>query len=853
MQRDIPITPESLTGRDRHHRNASGLEQTPKSTHHRGVVRRVLKNIKCRHVLERVIGKRHLIPRQTQNLVRTKPRVEKPQCLLVVIQHHHAAMQSHLPGELPGPRSAVQEKIVPLRRAHAQDPSPHKVALTRVVPMIALHLGEFCVFSGIHGRKKPEDCVRAEKVSMLHLRKRSYFSLQPNRLKPSPAFLAVTLVLIAGAHSLIALLGMVEKSTTSDELAHITGGFTFNHWNDFRLHPENGLLPQRWQALPATISGTHFPDMGGEAWREADVWALGHSYFYGLGNNHEWMLFTARGMNTVFGLGTVLLVAAWARYLFGWTGAYVAVAFAALCPTLLAHSALATSDMAMAFFFIGSVSTFWWHLHDPRLRIGALSAFTFGLACVAKYTAVLLPPIFLVLALLRTANPTALSLAGRSFTSPGGRLGSTFASIAAHGAMAIVIVWAFFGFRFSAFNPTLPAGDFALPWSDVLAFGRWKAEVVDTFRQWRLLPEGFLYGLMFVLKHAEARGAFLDGEYSIFGWVSFFPKAFLYKTPPSLLLGLVVSTALVLAWGRQAGRKAFCAQLYRLTPLLLLFAIYWAFSLTSNLNIGHRHILPTYPVLYIATGFIGWTAIRAWQRSRTGGAAVAVLALLLVGWHAAESARIHPHHLAYFSPLVGGPTQGYKHLADSSLDWGQDLPGLKQWLTDNRLPGEPVFLSYFGTSEPDYYGIEVTRMPMIHSFRRARPWYWPEPGLYVLSATMLQHVYMPYRGDWTLENEDRYQNLRQNDGAFRAFQINPEARAQLLADVTLAEWNRAWEMYEQLRFARLCHYLRVRKPDAMIGYSLLIFRLNQAELDIAIDGSLRELAAALERFTQPQP
>ena len=31
-------------------------------------------------------------------------------------------------------------------------------------------------------------------------------------------------------------------------------------------------------------------------------------------------------------------------------------------------------------------------------------------------------------------------------------------------------------------------------------------------------------------------------------------------------------------------------------------AVYWATAMTSNINIGHRHILPTYPVMYILAG-----------------------------------------------------------------------------------------------------------------------------------------------------------------------------------------------------------------------------------------------------------
>ena len=59
---------------------------------------------------------------------------------------------------------------------------------------------------------------------------------------------------------------------------------------------------------------------------------------------------------------------------------------------------------------------------------------------------------------------------------------------------------------------------------------------------------------------------------------------------------------------------------------------------------------------------------------------------------------VRPHYLAYFNESVGGPANGYKHLVDSSLDWGQDLPELKAWT--NRLPYDETrpanfYLAYF--------------------------------------------------------------------------------------------------------------------------------------------------------------
>jgi len=673
------------------------------------------------------------------------------------------------------------------------------------------------------------------------------------RSTPLPSGLTWLALLLALGHAVLATFALREKSTTADELAHVTGGYTFNHWRDFRLHPENGILPQRWQALPATVRGAAFPPLDTPAWRKSEVWLTGYAFFYQSGNDPAALLFPARAMNSLFGAALVLLVYFWSRGLWGEAGALVSAAFCALCPTMLAHSGLATSDMGLAFFLLAASGAYWRHLHDGRWRTWWLSALLLGLAAVAKYTSVLLLPLAVVMAAARIFDPAPLTLGGATFRTPQGRLAGIIASTAAQGLVAVAVVWAFFGFRYSALNPALPPGDFNLPWDFLLSFDGFTAQAVEFCRLHHLLPEGWLYGLAFVLKHAEARAAFLDGNYSIYGWVGFFPKTFLYKTPPALLAGLAVSVGL-LAWRfRAAAGARWTGHLYRVTPLWALFVVYWGFSLTSHLNIGHRHILPTYPVLYILTGALGWALMRTWVNSRRTGVVFGLGVAGLLGWQTATAVQIHPHYLAYFSPLAGGPAKGYQHLVDSSLDWGQDLPALQKWLEANRRPGERVYLSYFGTDEPARYLPEAVLLPRLPGFDRPRPWHWLEPGLYAISATMLQHVYQPQRGAWTLENERQYQQLRLSDAHFRALKANPRDRPDLLLGLTADEWANAWQRFELLRFARLCHYLRARQPDAQPGYSILVYRLEEAELDGAVHGDLRQLAAAIERALAPPP
>lgn len=646
-------------------------------------------------------------------------------------------------------------------------------------------------------------------------------------------------------HAALALLAVAGKSTTADELIHVTGGYSYWHLHDYRLHPENGILPQRWAALPAALTHPPFPKLEGNAyWKTSEVQVIGHQFFYETGHDHFPMLMAGRAMIVLFNLATGVLIFCWSRRLFGTPGAFVSLSLFVFSPNFLAHGALATSDACMTFFFLASIGAWWRHLHDGRARWWWLSVITFGLAWVAKYSAPLLLPMMVLLALVRAWTAEPLALFGRTFTTRGGKFGAAALSAAAHGLVAIFIIWAFYGFRYAAFNPSLPpAADFIRPWAVLDLHIGLPGQILRACAAARLLPEAFLYGFAYVLETAQVRSAFLNGDYSTTGWPSFFPWAFALKTTLPVLAACVLVTALVVRrWGRT--RTQALRDLYRVAPLVALFTVYWLFSLTSHLNIGHRHILPTYPVLFIAAGALG-----AWLVSRRG-VLIAVVAVLL-GGQVTEAARVAPHFLAYFNALGGGPENGHRHLVDSSLDWGQDLPGLKTWLETNA-GAAPVFLSYFGTGEPDYYGIRARRLPMVNAFKIPQPYVRLEPGVYCISATMLEHVYSSVRGPWTLAAEKEYQELRALEPLFAAFAGDAARRSELLRDATEAQWRRTWTRHDQLRFARLCHYLRARSPDANIGYSIFIFRLSAEEIAAATAGPLGDWQKLIERAL-PQP
>jgi transcription initiation factor IIE alpha subunit len=52
---------------------------------------------------------------------------------------------------------------------------------------------------------------------------------------------------------------------------------------------------------------------------------------------------------------------------------------------------------------------------------------------------------------------------------------------------------------------------------------------------------------------------------------------------------------------------------------------------------------------------------------------------------------------------------------------------------------------------------------------------------------------------------------------------------------------RAFDRYARLRESRLFSYLREREPDDQVGYSILIYRLTDQEVQAALHGPLEEL------------
>jgi hypothetical protein len=455
------------------------------------------------------------------------------------------------------------------------------------------------------------------------------------------------------AHSWLGGLAIRAQSATFDEPLHLTAGQVYWRTRDYRLnglhHPPLSSLTAAAPllALDAPLPLDH-PLWLRPRWHSAaNQYAFANAFLYHTPGFSEDRLLTA-GRAAMLACSLIFLLCLWgaANAAFGPVAAWSAFALGSLSPELLAHGTLVTTDFLFsAFFFLFFCVLARW---EKSAREGgrpslwaAETGGAAGFAFAGKFSAVLIGPALVAWLFLRRFRPRKAEVphgSGRP------RLGwRPFAVAAGAAALALALAYQFTG---------LPL---------------------------------FFSGLEFTMGRVqEGRSSFLLGRHSAEGWWHYFPVVFWLKTSPVLLAGLAAAALLA---ARRKWRPPW--------HLVLPPAVYFAAACASSVQIGHRHILPVYPFLYVLAG---GAAARLWS-ARWAKPALAAAGILL----AADVWTSRPFFLSYFNPLSGARERPYDFVTDSNTDWGQGLRELRRYLDEHGVGA--VHLSYFGTAEPEAHGV----------------------------------------------------------------------------------------------------------------------------------------------------
>ena len=337
-------------------------------------------------------------------------------------------------------------------------------------------------------------------------------------------------------------------------------------------------------------------------------------------------------------------------------------AFFLFDPMVFSYSMIVGSDVACMAFVLGTLYALWRYHLIGGWRYWLMFSVFLGLALLAKPSMVFLQPLCLLLLI----PSTVFKHAAPGMRPPGWARGL----VAVTGVLLVINAGYFFRQSFFAFRDA-PAQS---------AFMQ-KAKTQWSFLQQVPVPLPYAYvaGFDLLQYHAELGGGpeeartFLGvtilGSYHKSG-----PVWYYYLTTMLLKLPLLVWALLgagVLIWMRRQDRWQYLwHHRFVWLPLVFLLAV---FSLTNPFQIGHRHLLPAYPFLYLA---FSWPLLQIWQQRTRLMKSLAML-------QAVGFIMFWPNLMAYTNLLVQPKKMAWKYLSDSSIDYGQGQQFLQQFLQRN--------------------------------------------------------------------------------------------------------------------------------------------------------------------------
>ncbi|MCM8804569.1 MAG: glycosyltransferase family 39 protein [Candidatus Omnitrophica bacterium] len=431
----------------------------------------------------------------------------------------------------------------------------------------------------------------------------------------------------------------IRKSITCDETVHITAGYYYVKKGDFFLNYEHPPFSKTLSGIFISWIDIFMPEEIYNGLR-INEWELGKAFFYLNRDKVDKILFWSRFPMILLGILLGFFIYKWSKDLYGEFAGLFSLFIFTFCPNFLAHSCLVTTDVPFTLFFIMTLYFLFKFCETDNKKFLIFSGFSFGLSLSTKFTGIILMPFILFILIFIEIKD--------NFREKMKLYRNDFLIyLFLIPFLILLFSYGFFGFK------------------------------------------NFIFGIKRIIFETTERGhmSYLNGKFSEKGWLYYFIFAFFYKTPIPLIILIFISIFLSLKIDKK--------ERFLITPAI----IYFIFSSLSKKQIGIRYILPFYALVYI---FVGRLFIHH-QKLKIKKEIKILILFFLITWFSFVSFKIHPHYIAYFNQIAGGPQNGWKYLIDSNVDWGQDLKELKKYLQKEGNP--ELMLNYFGSIFPETYGL----------------------------------------------------------------------------------------------------------------------------------------------------
>ncbi|MCK5162442.1 MAG: glycosyltransferase family 39 protein, partial [Desulfobacula sp.] len=521
------------------------------------------------------------------------------------------------------------------------------------------------------------------------------------------------LVILMISFSILCFSAVMKKSITSDEAVHLTAGYEYIKYQDFRWNPEHPPLAKEIAAMPLLlmdINASHDTAayFKGRQFQHADD-------FLHVKNKKKsnLMLNTSRAMMLLFGFIIMLVIFFWASELAGEKTALVSVALFAFSPVFLAHTPLITTDVSSAsfgflsFYMISKV----FETNKPRYLIFA--GISMGLSLSSKHSAIIIIPIAVIIFLIGPAikNETikkvsSLIAKGSIFKQAGlftvylitfllfinqSFLGISLVALLTVIVMALHVVKLFETKNIIKLQSSKTIRDYCFCISFMSLAYILLALIVTPvfyFDYANSIFSGDLFksfnNLIYVLYQASQGHrypTFLNGQHSWTGFWQYYLFVFIAKASIPLLVCLAGSIILVFA-----DRKTRKSLIFLLLPVFIYMVL---ISIFNKAQIGIRHTIFIFPFIMVAAA-----VLINFIKEELGAKPAVILSLMLIVFQGITAAKTFPDYISFTNGLLFKPQNAYMHISDSNLDWGQNVKKLVTYLKNLDSPEIKTYMYY---------------------------------------------------------------------------------------------------------------------------------------------------------------
>ena len=381
-------------------------------------------------------------------------------------------------------------------------------------------------------------------------------------------------------------------------------------------------------------------------------------------------IMNGRYVTLIVCLLTGFFIYRWSKELFGERGAVLSLFLFVFCPNLNGHGILLTTDAYTALFTVSSFYFYWKFIKQSGWKYFLLFSISLGLAQIVKYSMIHL---YLILAII-----SVLVLIKR---------GTIFSGFKRNFTRLIVLIFILvfiinLGFLFNKPGKSLDKFHFASH-----SFKALQSSFIGSIPL--PVPQPYIQGLDWTTYMNELGAGdpnvsdanYLLGEKRTGkGFWYYYLIVFVFKTPLVALLLLLGAIIFLFIRKKKEGHPA--TMLFLLGSILYFLLI---LGFQNNVQIGIRHALMVYPLLYVLCGSIINTNF--YQKRMRFLQGITIAYSLITYYY------FFPNLISYSNELIPVKKNAYKIMADSNIDFGQGWITLRKYLDEHPdthiIPAEP--------------------------------------------------------------------------------------------------------------------------------------------------------------------